>query len=118
MQEPLENYAYKEKVRRHNRQIHKFNIQKGGEKKANQAHYKAYGFRLFDKVRTPDGTVAFVHARRENGTAKGYFDVRKLDNTIVSKSMHYTKLKLLKARSGYLSEDREKTILLSKSGSS
>ena len=112
--EPLDDYAYKKKVRRHNRQIHKFKIRKGGEKKANQAEYKVFEFRLYDKVRTPDSTIAFIFGRRTSGR----FDIRRLDGTKVNASIKHEELDLLKARSGYLSEDRKKTIFLSKSVSS
>lgn len=37
-------------IRRHNRQIHKMKILKGGKKKNNQAPFEVFGFRLFDKV--------------------------------------------------------------------
>lgn len=44
-------YQYlKRLVRRHNRQIHKMKILKGGKKKNNQAPFEVFGFRLFDKV--------------------------------------------------------------------
>ena len=44
-------YYYKKKItRRHNRQIHKMKILKGGVKRLNQAPFKVFGFRLFDKV--------------------------------------------------------------------
>lgn len=35
-------------VRRHNRQIHKQKIQKGGIKRSNQSPFEVFGFRLFD----------------------------------------------------------------------
>ena len=44
-------YFYlKKKVRCHNRQIHKFKIEKGGFRKLNQAPFKVKNFELFDKV--------------------------------------------------------------------
>lgn len=44
-------YYYKLKlVRRHNRQIHKMKIPKGGKKRMNQSPFKVFGFKLFDKV--------------------------------------------------------------------
>ena len=67
-------YYYQKQVRRHNRQIHKINILKGGERKNNQADYEVKGFRLFDKVKY-EGQIGFIFGRR----SIGYFDVRRLD---------------------------------------
>ena len=82
-------YYYQKQVRRHNRQIHKINILKGGKRKNNQAAYEVQGFRLFDKVRC-EGQVGFIFGRR----SIGYFDVRRL------------KLRLLQKRKSYLTELR------------
>lgn len=68
-------YYYKRKlVRRHNRQIHKMKILKGGIKKHNQAPFKVFGFRLFDKVRYQDN-VYFVYGRRTSGC----FNIRDIN---------------------------------------
>lgn len=77
-------------VRKHNRQIHKTKILKGGKRKLNQAPYLVKGFRLFDKVLF-NGQVCFISGRRNSG----YFDLRKLDGTIIHRSANYKKLKLL-----------------------
>ena len=61
-------------VRRHNRQLHKTTILKGGIRKANQAPKYIHGFRLFDEVRY-NGQVCFVFGRRSSGS----FDIRTLD---------------------------------------
>lgn len=53
-------------VRRHNRQIHKMTILKGGVRKANQAARYVNGFQLFDKVRF-DGVECYVAGRRTSG---------------------------------------------------
>ena len=54
------------KTRRHNRQIHKAKIMKGGKKRMNQAPFEVKGFRLFDRV-TYNGRVMFVVGRRMSG---------------------------------------------------
>ena len=46
----IERQYLKRLIRRHNRQIHKMKILKGGKKKNNQAPFEVFGFRLFDKV--------------------------------------------------------------------
>ena len=94
-------YFYQKQVRRHNRQIHKINILKGGRRKKNQAAYEVKGFRLFDKVRC-EGQVGFIFGRRSTG----YFDVRRLDGTRISASVSYKKLRLLQKRKSYLTELR------------
>lgn len=97
----LGNWYYIKKVRKHNRQIHKANILKGGKKKLNQAPYLVKGFRLFDKVMY-DNQECFIFGRRSSG----YFDLRKLDGTVVHRSANCKYLKLLQSRSGFLIERR------------
>lgn len=83
-------YYYKWKlVRRHNRQIHKMKILKGGIKKPNQAPFKVFGFRLFDKVRYQDN-VYFVYGRR----LRGSFSIRDI-NGENKKDISYKKLKYI-----------------------
>ena len=77
-------------VRRHNRQIYKATINKGGVRKRNQAAYTVKGFRLYDKVlfRNQEG---FIFGRRTSGS----FDIRRLDGTRLSAGAGYKKLTLL-----------------------
>lgn len=90
------------KRRRHNRQIHKFSILKGGRKKHNQAGYLVKGYRLFDKVKY-NCKEYFIFGRR----ASGFFDIRTLNGEKVNKgSISCKKLKLLEASKGYLTERR------------
>jgi 5-methylcytosine-specific restriction endonuclease McrA len=92
-------YCYTQKaVRRHNRQLHKFTIFKGGYRRANQSPKYVRGFQLFDKVCMLDGKVGFVFGRR----ATGSFDVRRLNGDKLSAGISCKKLKLL---------ERAKTIL-------
>ena len=93
-------YTYK-KVRCHNRQIHKSKILREGVRKRNQAEYKVFGFRLFDKV-SLHGEECFVFGRRSSGS----FDVRKLDGTKVSAGVSYKKLRFLEPRKTYIVERR------------
>ena len=81
---PLETYIYQRKVRCHNRQIHKFNLLKGGRRKLNQAPYLVKGYRLFDKVRFQN-QECFIFGRRSSG----YFDIRRIDGTKVSSGISY-----------------------------
>ena len=97
----LDDYYYIKQVRKHNRQIHKANILKGGKKKLNQSHYLVKGFRLFDKVKY-NNQECFIFGRR----ATGYFDLRKLDGTIIHRSASYKKLKLIQLRNTWLTERR------------
>ena len=61
-------------VRRHNRQIHKSKILKGGKLKKNQARYKVFGYRLNDVVKY-QGNRYYIGGRRESGQ----FDIRSLE---------------------------------------
>lgn len=94
---PLPFYYLQKQIRRHNRQIHKANILKGGKKKANQSPYFVKGFRLFDKVKY-NGIECFVYGRRSSGS----FDIRKLDGTKVHAGISFKKLKLLEVRKNFL----------------
>ena len=100
--EPLGYYFYQKKVRCHNRQIHKFNILKGGKKRLNQAPYIVKGFRLFDKVKY-DGQECFIFGRRSSG----YFDLRKIDGTKINANANYKKILLLQTRKNYITERRK-----------
>ena len=61
-------------VRRHNRQLHKSNILKGGRLKKNQADYKVFGYRLNDVVKY-QGKKYYIGGRRSSG----HFNLRLLE---------------------------------------
>ena len=98
----LEGYYFQKQTRRHNRQIHKLTILKGGIRKLNQAPYEIKGFRLFDKVQY-QGETGFIFGRR----ATGYFDVRRLDGSRISAGVSCKKLRLIEKRKTYLTEIRK-----------
>lgn len=98
----LDYWYYIKQVRKHNRQIHKAKILKGGIRKNNQAPYEVKGFRLFDKVLFK-GTQCFVFGRRSTG----YFDIRLLDGTSIHKSAKFSELKLLQRAKSLLLESRK-----------
>lgn len=62
----IERQYLKRLIRRHNRQIHKMKILKGGKKKNNQAPFEIFRFRLFDKV-LYNNEILFVYGRRKSG---------------------------------------------------
>jgi len=97
----LDNFYYIKQVRKHNRQIHKANILKGGKKKLNQAPYLVKGFRLFDKVMF-EGKECFIFGRRSSG----YFDIRKLNGIKIHASASVKKLELLEKCKSLLWERR------------
>ena len=98
----LDYWYYIKQVRKHNRQIHKAKILKGGIRKLNQAPYLVKVFRLFDKVKYK-GQECFIFGRRSSG----YFDLRKLDGTVIHRSASYKDLQLLSKRKTLLWERRE-----------
>ena len=95
-------YLFQKQTRRHNRQIHKLTILKGGVRKRHQAPYLVHGFRLFDKVQCK-GEVGFIFGRRSSGA----FDVRRLNGTKISAGISYKKLSLLEKRKTFLTELRK-----------
>jgi len=104
----LENYYHIKMVRQHNRQIHKAKILKGGIRKLNQAPYLVHGFRLFDKVKYK-GIECFIFGRRSTG----YFDIRKLDGTVIHRSAKSKDLILVSKTKTLLWERRENSAFLS-----
>ena len=96
---PPDEWFLQRKARRHNRQLHKMTIGKGGKRRNNQAPRYVHGFQLFDKVRY--GNVeCFVFARR----VRGYFVIRHLDGAKVATDVSYKKLELLEKRKTVLVE--------------
>lgn len=98
---PLPYLFYQKQVRKHNRQIHKANLLKGGRKKLNQAPYLVKGFKLFDKVYY-NGMECFIFGRRSSGS----FDIRMLDGTKVNAGVSYKKLRLIEKRRSILTQRR------------
>lgn len=87
------NYYYKIKlIRRHNRQIHKAKILKGGKKKINQSSFEVFGFRLFDRV-IFDNKFYFIYGRRVSGC----FNIRSIDGEN-QKDISYKKIKLCRCK--------------------
>ena len=95
-------YLYQKQTGKHNRQIHKCSILKGGVRKLNQSPYLVNGFRLFDKVKCL-GQVGFIFGKRSSG----YFDVRTLGGKKLSPAIHAKKLTLLEKRKPFLTELRK-----------
>jgi len=94
---------YQKKVRCHNRQIHKFTVNKGGTRKRNQAPKLVKGYQLFDTVRYKNCEY-FVFGRRLNG----YFDIRTLDGIKVNKgSLSSKNIQLINHNHGWLIERRK-----------
>ena len=78
------------KNRKHNRQIHKFTVLKGGIRKLNQSPFKVFGFRLNDKVKYR-GMVCFIAGRRLSGS----FTIKDIEETLIKDGITYKKLRLL-----------------------
>lgn len=87
---PAEHWFNIRQTRRHNRQVMKATILKGGKLKRNQAPYLVHGFRLFDKVLL-NGQQCFIFGRRSSGA----FDVRHINGTKVHAGISFKKLRFL-----------------------
>ena len=99
-------YYLQKKILRHNRQIHKSNILKGGIRKRNQAEYLVKGYRLFDKV-SYNGNSYFIFGWRKSG----FFDIRNLNVEKVNKvSINCKKIKLAEKAKRYLIEIRKQVV--------
>lgn len=87
------NYLYRIKlIRRHNRQIHKMKILKGGVKKSNQCPFEVFGFRLFDRV-LYNNKIMFIYGRRKTGS----FSIRDVEGNN-QKDVSYKKIKLFRGK--------------------
>ena len=95
----LGEYFLQKQTRKHNRQLHKLTILKGGVRKRQQASYKVKGFRLFDKVRY-GSREAFIFGRRSSG----YFDIRLLTGEKISPAVSHKHLRLLERRKTFLTQ--------------
>lgn len=92
------NYMLKfRQLRKHNRQIHKCSILRGGVRKLNQTPYKVFGFRLFDKV-SWDGHDCFIGGRRSSGA----FKLVDIDNKLIKDGVSHKKLRLLEPKRTYV----------------
>lgn len=85
--------------RRHNRQLHKATILKGGIRRRNQSPKYLFGFQLFDRINVGK-TEGFIWGRR----ATGSFGIRQLNGTKLSAGISYKKLNLLEKRKSILIE--------------
>ena len=97
-------FLYQRQTRKHNRQIHKCSILKGGvrKRKLHQAPFLVKGFRLFDKVKCK-GRIGIIFGRRSSG----YFDVRTLDGVRLSAGISSKKLMLLEKQTTFLTQLRK-----------
>lgn len=86
-------------VRRHNRQIHKQKIPKGGIKRLNQSPFEVFGFRLFDRVMF-ENNYYFIFGRRKTGC----FNIRDIDGKN-QKNVTCRKLKLLRCKRFMIQEE-------------
>jgi len=93
----LGTYYAQRQTRKHNRQIHKSTILRGGVRKLNQAPYEVKGFRLFDKV-SYQGEEGFVFGRRSSG----YFDIRTLKGVRITASANSKRLHLIEPKRTFL----------------
>lgn len=96
---PCDTTYHTKAIRHHNRKIHKTNILKGGVRKLNQAPYKVFGFRIWDKVKYK-GQECFITGRRSSG----YFALKKLGGTTISNSANYKKIHFLGPANHYIIE--------------
>ena len=100
--EPMKCVYLFKKVRRHNRQLFKAKILKGGKLKKNQCPYTMFGFHRFDSVKF-DGKLCYVNSLRTSGC----FQLKNLDETKFEKNITYKKVIRLFARTGYVCGERK-----------
>ena len=96
---PADEWFAIKKVRCHNRQIHKQNPSKGGDRKLAQSWYEVRSFRQYDKV-LAKGRLWYIAGRR----AKGAFVLKNLCGEVLN--ITPTKIAFVKKQYNYLLERR------------
>lgn len=95
---PLDFYYKFKKLRRHNRQIHKFVPNKKGIRQQNQAPYLVHNFRLFDKV-VYNEQVCFITGRRQTG----YFTLKDINyEKVGNDNVSYKKLHFIEPSNAFM----------------
>lgn len=94
MVEPLGWIEKMKAVSRGQRQQFKANPSKGHNFRVCRLPYKVFGFRMWDKVQLPDGTIGFIGARRKSGSLM----IKDIDGKVIKGGISYKKLKLLGAQ--------------------
>ena len=88
---PADQIFFFRQLRRHNRKVMKSNMLKGGRWQRNQAPREIKGFRLYDSIRY-NTVPAYVHGRRTTG----YFVVKDAEGKVISSSVNYKRLILVR----------------------
>lgn len=86
-------------LRRHNRQLHRTQFQKGGKRRMAQAPYLVKGFRLWDKVHYA-GQECFITGRRSSGS----FSLKTFEGEMIKDGITCRKLTLLEVANGRVIE--------------
>ena len=95
MATPMEFHYVEKLVRRHNRQLHRYKILKGGVRKLNQCPYEIKGYRLLDVVKYQNKEW-LVKSRR----TRGAFLLQVLGGTEKKDGISYKKLSLVRKSHG------------------
>lgn len=87
------------KVRRHNRQLYKDKILKGGIRKRNQCPYTMFGYHRYDIVKW-NNNVCYINSLRTSGS----FQIKDLADDKFKKDITYKKIKKLQHRNGFITK--------------
>lgn len=101
LSKPAPEYWLEQKIRRHNRSLHKQKFVKGHIRQANQTPYVTRGFRRYDLVQAKDQRW-YINGRR----LKGAFVLKQLSSNNVL-NITPTKIKLIAGQFAYLKERKK-----------
>ena len=87
------------KVRRHNRQLYKDKILKGGIRKRNQCPYTMFGYHRYDIVKW-NNNVCYINSLRTSGS----FQIKDLADDKFKKDITYKKIKKLQHRNSFITK--------------
>lgn len=81
---------YFKKIRRHNRQLYRESVFKGGYRKKNQCPYEVFGYHRYDMVEY-DKRLCYINSLR----TRGYFVLKDLLDKEFKKEISYKKIKMV-----------------------
>ena len=88
---------YFKKIRRHNRQLYRESVFKGGYRKKNQCPYAIFGYHRYDMVEY-NKKLYYINSLRTSGC----FQIKDIFDKKYEKNIIYKKIKMVQIRNGFI----------------
>ena len=92
-----DNVWYFKKIRRHNRQLYRESVFKGGYRKKNQCPYEIFGYHRYDMVEY-NKKIYYINSLR----TRGYFQIKDIFDKKYEKTITHKKIKMVQIRNGFI----------------